>query len=270
MSKHLLMRWRCRYAATNKNLPICADVPECISDRDCEQPGKVCVCIEGGTPQARMRSTRSHSLSNDHSQRCDLWKCVTPIRLFDPHYRSFPGAAFQTVDMNSERGQNLMARYRLDRVPAYVLNNEFEKTTHFNRFAHLMQRVDDHFVPTTLLTPIARGFSRPEYRRYGPVYGCECVSSITNRRTTLAMGQKKSMHLTACACISWAMTNKTRYFGRHKQTAPDRIVDALLCHQTEGCFRHIFCGKLLKTDGHCRQRNRQHSRNTRHGSPHSA
>ena len=55
-------------------------------------------------------------------------------------------------------------------------------------------------------------------------------------------------------------------FRQAQQTAPERIVDALLCHKQKASSDTSSVGKLLKTDGHCRQRNRQHIRNTRHRS----
>ena len=185
-SPHEVAQSICR---TNKNLPFCADVPECISDRDCEQPGKVGVCIEGGTPQARCEVRdpipfQTTILNDATCEVCDTYSFIRSTLSL------FPGAEFQTADVNSERGQNLMAHYRLDRVPAYVLNNEFEKTTHFNRFAHLMQRVDDHFVPTALLTPIARVFQGQNIEGMDLFMDVSVSPALQIAETTLAMGQK--------------------------------------------------------------------------------
>ena len=243
-SPHEVAQSICR---TNKNLPFCADVPECISDRGCEQPGKVGVCIEGGTPQARCEVRdpipfQTTILNDVTCEVCDTYSFIRSTLSL------FPGAAFQTADVNSEMGQNLMARYRLDRVPAYVLNNEFEKTTHFNRFAHLMQRVDDHFVPTALLTPIARVFHGQNIEGMDLFMDVGVSPALQIAERLLQWGKKVNspdrlrLHFVG-------NDKQNALFRQAQQAAPERIVDALLCHKQKASSDTSSVENCLKQMG---------------------
>ena len=243
-SPHEVAQSICR---NNKNLPFCADVPECISDRDCEQPGKVGVCIEGGTPQAQCEVRdpipfQTTILNDATCEVCDTYSFIRSTLSL------FPGAAFQTADVNSERGQNLMARYRLDRVPAYVLNNEFGKTTHFNRFAHLMQRVGDHFVPTALLTPIARVFQGQNLEGMDLFMDVGVSPALQIAERLLQWGKKVNspdrlrLHFVG-------NDKQNALFRQAQQTAPERIVDALLCHKQKASSDTSSVANCLKQMG---------------------
>ena len=240
-SSHEVAQFLCR---NNKNLPFCADVPECLSDRDCEYPGKVGLCLNGGTPQARCEvrdpiSFQTTILNDATCEVCDTYSFIRSTLSL------FPGADFRTVDMNSEMGQNLMARYRLDRVPAYVLDNEFEKTAHFNRFAHLMQRVGDHFVPTALLTPIARVF-QDQNREGMDLFMDVSVSPALQIAERLVQWGKKVQAPERLRLHFVGHDKQNALFRQAQQTAPERIVDVLLCHKqtsdtssVENCLKQM-------------------------------
>ncbi len=243
-SSHEVARLICR---NNKNLSFCADVPECISDRDCEQPGKVGVCIEGGTPRARCEVRdpipfQTTILNDATCAVCDTYSFIRSTLSL------FPGAEFQTADVNSEMGQNLMARYGLDRVPAYVLNNEFEKTTHFNRFAHLMQRVDDHFVPTALLTPVARVFQGQNLEGMD-LFMDVSVSPALQIAEQLLQWSKKVQAPERLRLHFVGNDKQNALFRQAQQTAPERIVDALLCHKQKASSDTSSVANCLKQMG---------------------
>ncbi|MCY3683309.1 MAG: multiheme c-type cytochrome [Gemmatimonadetes bacterium] len=225
-SSHEVAQFICR---NNKNLPFCADVPECLSDRDCVHPDKVGLCLNGGTPNARCEVRdpipfQTTILNDATCTVCDTYSFIRSTLSL------FPGAEFQTVEVNSEIGQNLIARYRLDRVPAYVLNNEFEKTAHFNRFAHLMQRVGDHFVPTVLLTPIARVFQGQNIEGMDLFMDVSVSPALQIAERLLQWG-KKIQAPERLRLHFVGNDTQNALFRQAQQTAPERIVDALLCHK---------------------------------------
>ena len=245
-SSHEVAQFICR---KNKNLPFCADVPECISDRDCVHTSKVGLCLNGGTPRAQCEvrdpiSFQTAILNDATCAVCDTYSFIRSTLSL------FPGAEFQTVDVNSEMGQNLIARYRLDRVPAYVLNNEFEKTAHFNRFAHLMQRVGDHFVPTVLLTPIARVFQGQNLDGMDLFMDVSVSPALQIAERLLQWGKK--VNAPERLRLHFVGNDKQNaLFRQAQQTAPERIVDALLCHKqkaTSDTSSVVNCLKQMGID----------------------
>ena len=225
-SSHEVAQFICR---NDKNLPFCADVPECLSDRDCVHSDKVGLCLNGGTPRAQceMRDPISFQTTILNDATCTVCDTYSFIR---STLSLFPGAEFQTVEVNSEMGQNLIALYRLDRVPAYVLNNEFEKTAHFNRFAHLMQRVGDHFVPTVLLTPIARVFQGQNLGGMD-LFMDVSVSPALQIAERLLQWVKKVQAPERLRLHFVGNDKQNALFRQAQKVAPKRMIDLLLCHK---------------------------------------
>ena len=243
-SSHEVAQLICR---NNKNLPFCTDVPECLSDRDCVHSGKVGLCLNGGTPHAQCEVRdpipfQTTILNDATCAVCDTYSFIRSTLSL------FPGAEFQTVDVNSEMGQNLIARYRLDRVPAYVLNNEFEKTAHFNRFTHLMQRVDDHFVPTVLLTPIARVFQGQNLEGMD-LFMDVSVSPALQIAERILQWKKKVQAPERLRLHFVGNDKQNALFRQAQQTAPEQIVDALLCHKQKATSDTSSVENCLKQMG---------------------
>lgn len=209
-------------------LRFCADVPACRADVDCAQPGKVGVCRKGGTPDARCEflepvSFQATILNDATCEVCDTYALIRSTLSL------FPGAAFQTVDVNSWAGQNLISRYGLDRVPAAVLMEGFEKTARFGQYAHLMQRVGDQFVPSVRLNPVTRLLRGRE------LAGMDLFLDVESR-TSLDVAARlldwiKKVDAPARLRLHFAGdSEQNALFRQAQQVAPNRVGDALLCH----------------------------------------
>ena len=209
-------------------LRFCADVPACRADVDCAQPGKVGVCRKGGTPDARCEflepvSFQATILNDATCEVCDTYALIRSTLSL------FPGAAFQTVDVNSWAGQNLISRYGLDRVPAAVLMEGFEKTARFGQYAHLMQRVGDQFVPSVRLNPVTRLLRGRE------LAGMDLFLDVESR-TSLDIAARlldwiKKVDAPARLRLHFAGdSEQNALFRQAQQVAPNRVGDALLCH----------------------------------------
>ena len=243
-SSHEVSQFICR---NNKNLPFCADVPECQSDRDCVHPGKVGLCLNGGTPHARCEVRdpipfQTTILNDATCEVCDTYPFIRSTLSL------FPGADFQTVDVNSEMGQDLIARYGLDRVPAYVLNNGFEKTARFNRLAHMVQRVGDHFLPSPLLTPIARVFQERDLQGMDLFLDVKTSISLSIAERLLQWGKKGQAP--ERLRLHFAGNDKQNaLFRQAQQIAPERILDVLLCHKQKASSDTSSVENCLKQMG---------------------
>ena len=243
-SSHEVAQFICR---NNKNLPFCADVPECLSDRDCVHSDKVGLCLNSGTPHAQceMRDPISFQTTILNDATCEVCDTYPFIR---STLSLFPGAEFQTVDVNSEMGQDLIARYGLDRVPAYVLNNEFEKTARFNRLAHHVRRVGDHFVPSALLTPIARIFQGRDLRGVDLFLDVRTPVSLSIAEQLLQWVKK--VNAPGRLRLHFVGDGKQNaLFQLAQQTTPERVADALLCHKQKASSDTSSVENCLKQMG---------------------
>ena len=140
---------------------LCASYPECEQDRDCVQPRKVGVCVKPGTSEARCRFTDpvpfQVTVLND--PLCALCETGHFIR---STLELFPGAQVQTLDIAAPGARELITRYQIDRVPAFVMDERFAKTAHFQRFARTVRQMEDGYLPEPAMVPMARLLGRPE------------------------------------------------------------------------------------------------------------
>lgn len=243
-SSHEMAQLICR---NNENLPFCTDVPECLSDRDCLHSGKVGLCLNGGTPRARCEvrdpiSFQTTILNDATCEICDTYPFIRSTLSL------FPGAEFQTVDVSSKKGQDLIARYRPDRVPAYVIDHNFEKTARFNRLAHIVQRIGDHFVPTVQMTPITRVFQGRDLAGMDLFLDVSAPTSLKSVERLLQWVKKvKAPERLRLHFVG--NNEQNALFRRAQQTHPERIVDALLCHKQKASSDTSSVENCLKQRG---------------------
>ena len=228
-------------------LPFCADVPECRTDMDCVQPDKVGVCRAGGTPNAHCEfrdpvSFQATILNDATCEVCDTYALVRSTLSL------FPGAAFQTVDVNGWTGQNLIARYGLDRVPSAVLMEGFEKTARFGQYAHLVQRVGDQFVPSVRLTPVTRLLHGRDLTGMDLFLDVESRASLEIAKRLLDW--VKQVDAPARLRLHFAGdSEQNALFRQVQQVAPNRVADVLLCHYQKRASGTSSAADCLKQAG---------------------
>jgi hypothetical protein len=64
------------------------------------------------------------------------------------------------VDARTEEGKQLLERYGLDTVPAFILDGRFAHTARYPRFARAVARVADAYVPGPALRPVRQLLDR--------------------------------------------------------------------------------------------------------------
>lgn len=137
----------------------CASVPVCGTDRDCVSPGRVGVCVNPGKPAASCRFSdpvvfRMTVLNDTQCDLCDPALFVRSTR------ELFPGVDVQTLNVHSRRGRKLVDRFQVDRVPAFILDVDFEKTARFRRFANAVYPIRGSYMPRPVLVPVSRLMGR--------------------------------------------------------------------------------------------------------------
>lgn len=101
---------------------VCAGVPACFSDRDCRKRGFIGRCRDAGKPEAQC----------DHSQKAvpvAATVLVEPDALWSNHERILPilldylpGLSWRYVDPAGAEGKALIEKYKIERLPAYLLD----------------------------------------------------------------------------------------------------------------------------------------------------
>jgi hypothetical protein len=144
--------------ASDSNVDVCAQLPLCRTDEDCENLGKIGICVHANTPQAKCEvrepvAFRVQVLNDSTCVVCETYPFVRSTLAL------FPLAKFETVDVASLEGQALQKRYGLDRVPSFVLDAAFAKTARFERFQRTVMAVGDGFVPDMRMISVAKTLS---------------------------------------------------------------------------------------------------------------
>lgn len=137
----------------------CASVPVCGTDRDCVSTGRVGVCVNAGKPAASCRFSDPvvfrMTVLNDTG--CDLCDPATFVR---STRELFPGVDVQTLNVHSRRGRKLADQFRVDRLPAFILDSDFSKTARFERFAKAVYPIRGSYMPRPVLVPVSRLMGR--------------------------------------------------------------------------------------------------------------
>ena len=137
----------------------CAAVPVCGADTDCTSTGRVGICINPGESSASCTFTDpvifTMTVLNDaECELCDPGMFVRSTR------ELFPGVDVRTVNIHSRQGRKLADRFRVDRVPAFILGSGFARTARFQRFAQAVYPMGDSYVPRPVLLPVSRLMGR--------------------------------------------------------------------------------------------------------------
>ncbi|MDZ7814824.1 MAG: hypothetical protein U5N86_02105 [Planctomycetota bacterium] len=120
------------------DISSCSQLPECYSDSDCFEFGKVIVCEKPGTKDARCVEV--------DEPRVDA-VCIRPDgALADPFEsvvsgmrRWMPTLKVREVSETSEEGRNLLQKHDISRLPAFVFSGNIEK-------AHYFKELESSFV----------------------------------------------------------------------------------------------------------------------------
>ena len=105
----------------SKGVRVCRGLPACFSDADCRKPGFVGECRKPGTKRAEC--VRYPAVKVEAVVVEDARAVHSPVgRILDSLRVFFPGLDDRRVDSNSPEGRELVERYGIDRLPAYLLD----------------------------------------------------------------------------------------------------------------------------------------------------
>lgn len=210
----------------------CAAVPVCGADKDCASTGRVGICVDAGKPSAMCRFSdpvdfRMTVLNDSECDLCDPGMFVRSTR------ELFPGVDVQTVNVHSRQGRKLAQRYRVDRVPAFILGSGFATTARFQRFAQAVYPIGDSYVPRPVLLPVTRLMGR---------------KAIPGRMDFFFAGVSPSTARTVGGLLSWldAVDSPERLhlhpFGRVENVSSSLCVRQLYPRRYRAFAKCVFAG----------------------------
>ncbi|HYG76028.1 MAG TPA: hypothetical protein VEK08_13570 [Planctomycetota bacterium] len=109
----------------------CKDVPACFFDAQCRKRGFIGRCIDAGKPGARCDQSRP-------ALNVPATVIVDRENVYDNHERimeimagDLPGVDYTVLDISQPEAQELIARLKLTRLPAYVLDIKAKEEVDF-------------------------------------------------------------------------------------------------------------------------------------------
>lgn len=123
----------------------CQDVPVCGRDSDCRTGGRVGVCSNPDTSQARCRFTDPVKVKLEIIQATDCSFCGhKPFRKWIKE--QFPGIETVEINPNSSAGKNLLKEYSIKALPAYIFDPNIQKTARYSKIKEALRHGKDRFL----------------------------------------------------------------------------------------------------------------------------
>ncbi|MBD3203687.1 thioredoxin domain-containing protein [Candidatus Woesearchaeota archaeon] len=139
------------------NHPECESLPECASNADCTaEADKIGTCKNPGQDNAECVYTEPKTvtvmfITDDRCDECD------PERINAITGNLFKGADFEEVKFDSGEGSELMEKYGIEFLPAYIFDANVEETVAWSTNAQLKASFISHDDGTYRLNPQAVG-----------------------------------------------------------------------------------------------------------------
>ena len=115
----------CKYT----NYEACANIPVCASDDDCtEEEGMIGVCNKAGEQDAYCTYEEPVKVDYIVLNAPDCGEACDPTYVTQVSQQLFLGAKPRNVDTNSAEGKQLIEKYGIEVVPAYLFDTTLEET----------------------------------------------------------------------------------------------------------------------------------------------
>ncbi|MBN2422156.1 DsbA family protein [Candidatus Woesearchaeota archaeon] len=145
------------------NHPECGSIPQCSADTDCTaQTDKIGKCENPGEKNAKCvyEDPVKVEVTFITDDRC---KACNPRGINDATKNYFRGAEFKEIKFDSDEGRELMAKYNIKFLPAYIFDSNVEKTQTWNLNPGIQASFISHEDGTYRLNPLAVGSTWDPY-----------------------------------------------------------------------------------------------------------
>lgn len=123
----------------------CRDVPVCGRDSDCISEGRVGVCGNPDTSQARCRFSDPVKVKLEIIQATNCSFCANQP-FIEWIKKEFPGIEAVEINPNSSAGKDLLKEYSIKALPAYIFDPNIQKTARYSKIKEALQHRKDRFL----------------------------------------------------------------------------------------------------------------------------
>lgn len=123
----------------------CRDVPVCGRDSDCLSEGRVGVCSNPDTRQARCRFSDPVKVKLEIIPATDCPIC-SHESLLAWVKEQFPGIEALVIDSNSPKGKTYIEDYSIKALPAYIFDPNIQGTARYSKIKEKLQTRKDRFL----------------------------------------------------------------------------------------------------------------------------
>jgi predicted DsbA family dithiol-disulfide isomerase len=142
--------------ATLNNHPECVNLPACSTDNDCTaEPAKDGKCVNPGQKDAKCEYSNPVPMdlivvnSKDCGDSCDTSRILAVTK------QLFLGSKVRNVEYSSEEGKQLVEKYGIKILPAYLFSDNITKSPNYAQISRALNKVGDMYQ----ITPSAAGAS---------------------------------------------------------------------------------------------------------------
>jgi hypothetical protein len=146
-----------------KKIVDCKRLPECIDDNECERPGMVGICKNKGQKKAvcnykRAKAVKLNVLYDPSTMTAEVNRVIGYLKTITP------GMQEVRIDYQTEQGRELVNRYRIKRIPAYLYDQYLPQVERFAQIRDRVIRTREYY----LLNPRFFGGNRYIHRKPVP------------------------------------------------------------------------------------------------------
>jgi len=213
--------------AVEETTPKLEEVKEaaaaCTSDSDCKQEGKVGVCLNPNTKEAKCEfkeetgkkdaETGLIVINDEDCKLCDSSRMTNIIQ------EIFPNVKITGINYKTAEAKNIINQLGIDALPAYVFDSNLNSTMNFNDFKNALIKKGNKYLVTNTASGASYYFKRPlmknkldlyvipETSEKIDAYTQEVVNLFADKidftRHIVTEGQKDELKKELGNCLSW-------------------------------------------------------------------
>ncbi|MBW2974758.1 hypothetical protein KY366_03495 [Candidatus Woesearchaeota archaeon] len=144
-------------------------IPACSVDSDCQQEGMVSVCLNPDTKESEceyQEDVRIELIAINYKgcRFCDDSTVKTIIK------EMFPNVKVRDVDYNAPEARELINRFGIKALPAYIFDSNVSKAVNFEDFSSALVKNGDSYLLSETASGAAYYFKRPMIRNKLDLY----------------------------------------------------------------------------------------------------
>ena len=136
----------------------------CHSDKDCKQDGKIGMCSNPGTKNSECSylddvEVKLTILATNECFNCDTGRVLSIVKSF------YPNLEIKSVNIDTEEGKGIAEQFKLNALPAYILNGSLVDTQNYDKFSNAFSEINGNFLMKNTVSNANYYVNRQEIER---------------------------------------------------------------------------------------------------------